>query len=314
MEKPVVIISACLLGQNVRHDGGNLNHKWLVEELSHHVTWRAICPELAMGLSSPREAMRLVYDGDAVESRLITSKTGEDLTELAREASKKLLVDWDDVCGVILAKKSPTCGVDPVKVYNLSTSIPDRKSAGIFAGEVALKFPHIPMIDSGRMHDFGERERFVKTVMTYARFKKMGKSTRELQRFHQQHKYMLMEHSHAHVSLLGKIAANSDKKSFDQQYLLYLEMLSLVLKINPTIKTRKNVLLHLFGYFKTKISSEEKKHFLESIEEYSSGLTPYITMVKMIEMFLNKYKNSYLDDQLYLSPYPKGLALRRGIL
>ncbi|GAB4020655.1 MAG: DUF523 and DUF1722 domain-containing protein [Bdellovibrio sp.] len=310
---PILGISACLLGAKVRHDGGAFTHHWLSDELSKFVQYENFCPEVAMGLGTPRETLRLVYDKATEQISLYAPKSKTDYTSKASETAKRIFADLNHLSGFILAKGSPSCGVEAVKLYNKKNDIPDTKGRGFFAQWLKDKYPFLPVVDSGRMHNPVEREKFIKYMMSYHRLKNLTPKISALQLFHQRHKYMLMEHSPGQVSDLGKIAGNSQKLDFGEVYLNYITLFSEVMRKDPTIKTRKNVFFHLLGYFKNDLETVEKDHFLEIVEDYSHGRTPYITLVNFLNLLIKKYKKEYLRDQFYLNPYPLELGLQKFV-
>jgi len=111
-------ISACLLGQQVRFDGGHKRDAFLTETFGRLVEWIPVCPEVECGLGTPREAMRLLRAERG--PRLVTMKTAKDLTaSMERFArSRVAALAAEDLSGYILKKDSPSCGLERVKVYD----------------------------------------------------------------------------------------------------------------------------------------------------------------------------------------------------
>ena len=145
-------ISSCLLGEKVRFDGGHKRDGFLTETLGPHVEWVPVCPEIEIGLGSPRESLRLVGDSDDVS--LVAPKSGTDLTSdmrrFARSWAKQ--VDRQDLCGFIFKKDSPSCGLHRVRVYG-TKGMPRRDGRGIFAHEVTDAHPLLPVEEEGRLSD-----------------------------------------------------------------------------------------------------------------------------------------------------------------
>lgn len=312
-QKPVLGISACLIGANVRFDGGAFTHKWIAHELSKYVQYESYCPEVAMGLGVPRDTLRLEYKSDTSKPKLIETKSGADLTNQVAPVAERIFKDLSGLSGFILAKNSPSCGVESVKLYNAKNKIPDAKGQGVFASELIKKEPFLPVVDSGRMHNPVEREKFVKHVMSYHRLKNINPKIKDLQAFHQKHKYMLMEYAPSEVSALGRIAGNSDKTDFEITYVNYITLFSEVMREQPTIKTRRNVFYHLLGYFKNDLDKTEKEHFLELIEQYANGLIPYVALTTHLNLYAKKYKKDYLIDQILFNPYPIEMGLQKFV-
>jgi uncharacterized protein YbbK (DUF523 family) len=159
-------ISACLLGQPVRFDGGHKRDPFLVESLGPFVAWVSVCPEVESGMDAPRESMRLVQVHR--EIRLLTNRTGEDKTDtMLSYATRRVdtLAD-DELCGFVLKKDSPTCGLERVKVYGTG-GVPARSGRGLFADALATRFPLLPLEEEGRLNDPRLRENFVERIFAY---------------------------------------------------------------------------------------------------------------------------------------------------
>ena len=134
-------ISACLLGQKVRYDGGHKRDAFLVEVFGRYVEWVPVCPEVEMGLGVPRDTLRVELQGDDI--RMIMPKTGADYTECMRTFAAQRLeaLAGEGLCGYILKKDSPSCGIERVRVYP-HDGMP-RKSGGIIRGGADAVFSPI---------------------------------------------------------------------------------------------------------------------------------------------------------------------------
>lgn len=164
-------ISSCLLGQEVRFDGGHKRDAFLVDTLGPQVEWVPVCPEVEMGFGTPREPLRLVRVADNA-IRMITTITGVDHTEtIATWASTRLEeLAREDLCGYVLKKDSPSCGMEHVKTYSAG-GIAERNGRGLFAAALMRRFPSLPVEDEGRLADPCNREDFIARVVAYARRK-----------------------------------------------------------------------------------------------------------------------------------------------
>lgn len=309
MEMPKIAVSSCILGNNVRYDGQNTFDSWIGNKLPLHFKLRAICPEMAMGMPVPREPVNIVLGADGVR-RMMGVKSKTDHTEVAIATSHRLIQDdLSDVCGVILQKKSPSCGVERVKLYNshYDLMITEKNSVrhrGLFATEVILKKPLLPVIDSGRMFDTNERENFLRRIMAYYRFHLLDGSIRDLQDFHARYKFVIMEHHQDHMRKLGKIAGNSNKYESQFVYNEYAELLFNTLKIIPTRKNQVNVFYHLIGFFKNNLASNEKKVIHQMIMDFYAGNLSYMVPLKMIEYLMLKEAQYYLKNHYYFDQFP----------
>ena len=313
--KPRLGISSCLLGENVRYDGGHQLDRFLRDTLGAFVEYVPVCPEVEIGLPVPREAMRLVGDPDS--TRLVTNRTGVDHTERMKGWARKRLdgLAPENLCGFIFKSRSPSSGMGGVKVYGES-GMPSGRAAGLFARALMDRFPLLPVEDDGRLHDAGLRENFIERVFAYARWRGFvgsGGRLRDLVDFHGRHKYLLMAHSPGHLRTLGRIVAGA--KGMKKQDLLdaYLPEFMAGLKLMATVKKNSNVLQHMLGYFKKQLGTDEKQEVLEVIGEYHDGLVPLIVPVVLFRHFVRKYDEPYLRGQHYLYPHPSELMLRNHV-
>jgi uncharacterized protein YbgA (DUF1722 family)/uncharacterized protein YbbK (DUF523 family) len=308
-------ISSCLLGENVRYDGGHKLDHLLRDTLGQFVQWVPVCPEVEYGLPVPREAMRLV--GNAENPRLVTRTTNVDHTDgMIKWAVKKLKdLEENDLCGFIFKSKSPSSGMRGVKVHS-SSRMSRSSGTGIFARSFINFFPYIPVEDDGRLQDPKIRENFIERVFVFRRWKDFmtGKpSVPGLVSFHTDHKLLVMAHSPKHLKTLGQIVAGVGKKASKNIFEEYFWVLMDGLRYFATAKKNVNVLQHMMGYFKKLLSSDEKKELIELINYYQKGLIPLIVPVTLIKHYAKKFDEPYLKKQCYLNPHPLELMLRNHV-
>lgn len=311
MERPKILVSSCILGNNVRYDGGNKYDSFIAKDLASYFELKLVCPELSMGLGVPREPVNLVKIANG-DIRMVSVKTKIDHTENAIATSKKLLADeGNDLSGAILQKKSPSCGVERVKLYNekddpllVSNTNPNQ---GLFAKELIATKPFLPVIDSGRFFDPDERENFLRRVMAYERFKKLDGSIAALQDYHARYKFVIMEHNQDNMRKLGNLAANSKNSSPIEVYQKYEELFFTTMMKIPSRKSRTNVYYHLIGFFKNIIEGQEKMIIHQMIDDYNKGILPYVVPYKMLELLINKHQQYYLKNHYFLDQFPKEL-------
>jgi len=315
MNKITLGISSCLLGNNVRYDGGHKLDHFLVDTLGQYVDWVPVCPEVECGLPIPREAMHLV--GDPEDPRLVTIRTGVDHTARMKRWAKKRTTELEkeELCGFVFKSRSPSSGMRGVKIYT-DAGMPNTTGSGIFAHAFMKQFPLLPVEDEGRMHDPGLRENFIERVFVYRWWQEYIRndgSLGGLVAFHTDHKYLVMAHSQKHYTALGKMVAAGKSARRDRLHADYLETLMEGLQLLATPKKNTNVLQHMAGYFKDKISAEEKKELLEVIVSYHDGLVPLIVPITLLKHYVRKYKEAYLSRQVYLNLHPLELMLRNHV-
>lgn len=313
MEKLKLGISSCLLGHKVRYDGGHKYDAWLVETLGQYVDYVPVCPEAGCGMSIPREALRLVGTKD--DYRLITVKTGIDYTDQMLEFSYETLkrLESEQLCGYVFKSKSPSSGMERVKVYPPHGGAAGKTGVGIWAREFMRAYPLLPVEEEGRLHDPVLRENFIERIFIMQRWWKMINSkprAGDLVKFHTIHKYLIMAHSPQHYREMGKLVAAIRDLPFKQVLMNYLELLMTACKRAATPSKNHNVLLHILGYFKNELEHFEKQELIRLIDQYKNGMIPLIVPVTLINHYVNKYNKAYLADQVYLNPHPMELKLR----
>jgi uncharacterized protein YbgA (DUF1722 family)/uncharacterized protein YbbK (DUF523 family) len=315
MKKIKVGISACLLGENVRYDGGHKLDRFLTDTLGQYMEYIPVCPEVECGLSIPRESMHL--EGNPDSPRLVTSRTNQDMTDrMVTWANKRVKeLEKEDLCGFIFKSHSPSSGMERVKVYN-EKGMPVKKGVGLFARIFMDHFPLLPVEDEGRLHDSKLRENFIERIFTLKRWREvlMGKESRGIVvDFHTCHKLLILSHSPKHSQLMGKIVARAEDIPIKELYKQYQTLLMECLQLKTTPKKNANVLMHMMGYFKEQLTSDEKKELLEILDSYRQESIPLIVPITLMNHYVRKYNQPYLKEQVYLNPHPLELQLRNHV-
>jgi uncharacterized protein YbgA (DUF1722 family)/uncharacterized protein YbbK (DUF523 family) len=305
-------ISSCLLGKKVRYDGRHKLDHFLADTLGRLVQFIPVCPELEAGFGVPRERMHL--EGDPTTPRLVTSITGQDVTDTMTgwAAGRLRELERENLCGFIFKSKSPSSGMERVAIVN-DKGMPARSGSGIFAGLFMKHFPLVPVEDEGRLHDPGIRENFIERVFTLRRWRDMmaAKPGRaELIAFHTTHKLLILSHSTVHYTQLGKIVAAVKSLPVSELFPYYQTFLTEALRLKATPAKHANVLEHMLGYFKKDLSPDEKQEMLDIITQYRKGLIPLIVPITLLSHYTRKYCQPYLSGQVYLNPHPVELQLR----
>ena len=308
-------VSECLLGKNVRYDGGHKLDHFIRDTLGEYVDFVPVCPEVECGMPVPREAMRLV--GDPESPRLITIRSGKDLTEqmLDWAATRVRELESEGLCGYIFKSNSPSSGMERVKVYN-EKGMPLKKGVGLFARAFMDHFPLLPTEEEGRLHDPRLRENFIESIFVFKRWREVKETafTRgNLVSFHTRHKLQIMSHGTVEYRAMGKLVASGRELTAENLYHAYERLLLRALRLKCTVKKHTNVLQHMMGYFKKRLSPDEKEELLEVIFDYHKGLTPLIVPVTLFNHYVRKYNEGYLRQQTYLNPHPTALKLRNHV-
>lgn len=313
MERIRLGISTCLLGEKVRYDGQHKLNRFLRDTLGQYVDYVPVCPEVECGLPVPREAMRLV--GDPAAPRLMTIRTGRDLTEQMQTWARGRLdeLDHENLCGYIFKSKSPSSGMERVKVYD-HNNVPHKVGSGLFAAAFMARFPLLPVEEDGRLNDPNLRENFIERIFVMQRWRDMiardGHSLGSLVDFHTRHKLLMLAHSPTHYRDMGRLVAQGKKLKARELFQRYQTRLMQGLRLQATAAKNANVLFHLMGYFKRDLTADEKQELRELIDRYRNGFIPLIVPITLIAHYVRRYRQPYLTNQVYLNPHPLELQLR----
>lgn len=309
--RPHIVISKCIEHANCRYDGSMISSGF-VRTLMPYVEFLPLCPEMAIGLPSPRESLRLVSSDGSI--KLLSYNLGTDRTDemlgYSKRIAKEILKFHPD--GFILKSRSPSCGNKDVKVYgDIGKAAPlPMKANGIFGGYMTDAFPGIMFEDEGRLLNFSIREHFYTFIFTLADYRENveGKGMKELVAFQSRNKYLFMAYSQSGLKKLGTLVANHEKKDFPTLSEEYLTQLRSMLSTTPSKSRHINVMLHIFGYFKNQLSSEEKAHFLDMLDMYRASRIPQSAVMAMLGSWGVRFKSEYLKGQTIFSSFPKELA------
>lgn len=304
-------ISSCLLGNEVRFDGGHKRDSYIVGTLSEYFDFVSVCPEEAIGLGTPREPIRLVKKQGGI--RVVGVKTvSRDVTEALRAYGEKKAREMTDISGYILKRASPSCGMERVKVYS-EEGMPVESASGRYAEAFMRAQPLLPVEEEGRLGDPVLRENFIVRVFVYHRWQSLvgdGLTPQRLVDFHTDHKYLLMAHDQDAYRRMGRLVAEAGTRSLDELACDYMQELMTALKKRANRRQHVNVLQHLFGYVSKHLSAEDRAEMTQLIEEYRQGLVPLIVPITLLKHHFRRYPDPYIDRQYYLTPHPKELMLR----
>jgi len=308
-------ISSCLLGENVRYDGGHKLDRFLRDTLGQYVQYVPVCPEVECGLGIPRESMHL--EGDPENPRLVTTRTGVDLTDRMKKWALKRVkeLESEDLSGFIFKSRSPSSGMERVNVFS-NKGQPVKRGVGIFARGYMEHFPDVPAEEDGRLNDPGLRENFIEAIFTLGRWRDLcreRKSVGNLVRFHTVHKLLLLSHSRKHYSEMGRLVAHGKAMAPSELYESYGNLLFQALKLKATRKKNTDVLMHAMGYFKKELSHVEKKELLGHLEMYRTEQVPLIVPLTLLKHYIMKYDQPYLKEQVYFHPHPLEVMLRNHV-
>lgn len=308
-------ISSCLLGREVRFDGGHKKDAFIDRVLSRYFEFVPVCPEVEIGLGIPRDPIRLERRKGRV--RVVGVKQPDlDVTGSLAECARGMVKDNGRLSGYIFKSKSPSCGMERVKVYDKTSGIPAMDGIGEFARVVMALWPDLPVEEEGRLNDPVLRENFIERVFTYERWQRLreaGLNAAAIVDFHTRHKLLIMSHSQQAYRELGREVAACGDEEPDRFGKRYIARLMTTLRVRATRKNHTNVLKHVQGFLKDRIDPEDKQELSEIIERYRTGQVPLVVPITLLNHHFRRHPNDYLQRQWYLNPHPPEMMLRNMI-
>lgn len=311
MDRIPVGISACLTGATVRHDGGHKRSRYCTDVLTEHFELMPMCPEAGAGFGTPRPAMHLVDRNGT--NRLEIIRSGDDVTDALQTWVERMVPELGVLRGFILTGKSPSCGMERIRVYSAGGHVQRRDASGLFAERLIQAWPMLPVEEEGRLQDPILRENFIERVFLFdewCRMRELGLSAASLIKFHSEHKFQLLAHCQATYRRLGPMLADLRKRPLDQLADQYISEFMLGMRKRINRGSHSNVMLHMLGFFRGKLDSVEKEALQTSIDDYLQGTVPLIVPMTLLRLASRKHPDAYLSRQRYLVPYPDALGLR----
>lgn len=305
--KPNVFVSQCLGFAKCRWNG-EIIHDAFVEKLKPFVKYASTCPECEIGLGVPRDPIRIVFQKDMY--RLMQLHTGRDVTGEMNDFAARYLDSLQDMDGFLFKDRSPSCGIKDVKVYpGIDPSASLKKSSGFFAAAVLNRFPHAAVETEARLTNLELREHFLTGIFTFARFRAAAEGFRikNLVEFHADNKLLLMAYSQKELKFMGNIVANKAGKEPKQIFKEYRDALSRAFAKKPSFTAAINVLMHGLGYFTKHLKPEEKRFFLNALEEYRREQVPLSVPVNILHSYMIRFDQDYIKRQTFLRPFPQAL-------
>ncbi len=307
-------VSSCLLGAEVRFDGGHKRDRFVTDQLGEFVEWTPFCPELEAGLGVPRPAMRLVEAEGA--PRLVETASGRDHTDALEDATARQIerIGALDLCGYVLKRGSPSCGMERTKVYR-ANAMPSHDGVGVFARALLARFPALPVEEEGRLNDPVLRENFIERVFAYRRLKDLfGGPWRsgDVVAFHTRHKLQLLAHSRSNYDALGRAVASVAATPQDAFEADYTRAFMQTMAIPATRGRNTDVLQHAAGHLKH-IDAGPRRELADLIHDYRNGFVPLVVPITMLRHHARVGSVAYLCGQTYLEPHPKELMLRNHV-
>lgn len=308
--KPLRVgISACLLGQEVRYNGGHKRSSLCIDLLAPVVEFVSFCPEQAAGFGTPRPAMHLRGHSEAPE--LVVVNGGEqDLSAQLESGYRKPMEHFGDLDGFVLMQKSPSCGLFRVKIYDQNGNLQQQQTTGLFAKALKQHFPLLPIEEEGRLHNPQLFDNFMLRVQAFSHFRHQvlaQPSQAALTAFHARYKYLLMAHNQGLTRSMGRFLATAHSMTLKQRCNSYQQQLMSCLVCIATRKGQTNALQHMLGYLRNSISNDARHLVAKSIEKFRLGHQPLHVPLGLLQHYAAQLDNDYLSQQVYFNPYPENL-------
>ena len=310
----LVGISACVLGDKVRFDGGHKRNHFVTEDLTEYFNFQPVCPEVGIGLPVPRPTIRLLKKLDQIH--LVDTKDANiDYTKAMLSFSEQQAERLKLLRGYIVCAKSPTCGLERVKLYMDNGNTIPGGAVGLYTKTLLEKMPWLPIEEDGRLNDPVLRENFVSRVFA---LEDLYQSTETLTRdslikFHSRYKLVLMAHSQPQYRELGQMVANIKEWDLNEFFKAYRLAFMMALTDRANHKNNTNVLMHIQGYLKRRLTTRQRQELSDIILKYRHGELPILAVLTLINHYLEEYPDPYLSSQVFLSPHPDKLKLRLGL-
>ncbi|MCY3825211.1 MAG: DUF523 and DUF1722 domain-containing protein [Nitrospinae bacterium] len=302
--KPVVVVSKCLEFEACRYNGERISASF-IERLVPHVRFRPVCPEVEIGLGTPRDPIRIYLQEE--KKALYQPNTQTHLTRKMNAFSRRYLEGLEEVDGFILKAKSPSCAVTDAKIF-LSPASGEHAALGpgLFAGAALERFGFAAFADETGLNDADVRASFLTRIFALAAFREARESGRidSLTRYHAENKLLFMAFEQETMREMGRIAANHEKHSFGEVASAYENALLRLLARTPGQASWVNALSHALGHLSEKISKKEKARFLDALQEYRAGKTPLSEPLEILEDWTARFGSEYLASQTIFEPYP----------
>ena len=239
---------------------------------------------------------------------------GEDITDKMTEFITPYIRGLSTLSGFIVCAKSPSCGMERVRLYDEMGNRGRKEGTGLFTGALMEAYPWLPVEEDGRLHDPVLRENFVERIFALNELNILranGLTRHGILSFHSRYKLQLLAHNQAGYREIGPFVASMHEwNDLEAFFVLYREKLMAILKKPSSRKNHTNVLMHIQGYFRNQLNTRQRGELRDVILNYSSGLLPILAPLTLLKHYLAEYPDRYLLTQNYFDPYPNDLALR----
>lgn len=300
MRKPKIVVSECLYGMKCRYDGQGYNDK-VIQSLKDYVDIQTVCPELAIGLSIPREPIRIEMNKENEEYRLIDYNSKNDYTNQMTEFSEEFINGLDDIDGFILKSRSPTCGLKDAKVYYRGNKCSIRSNEnGFFSQKIIDKYDYLPIENEGRLKNYNIRDNFFTRIF----FINNLKNNKNIIEFHKNNLLLLKSYDEESTNEVSDIL---NENRMEDQVHQYKEKVLNIVSNQRKKENKLSIIIKVFEKYKNMLNEEEINMFNGLIESYENQRIPFSTLEVVIKMYATRFKDKDILNQTFFYPYPENL-------
>lgn len=300
MRKPKIVVSECLYGTKCRYGGQGYNDK-VIQSLKDYVDIQTVCPELAIGLSIPREPIRIEMNKENEEYRLIDYNSKNDYTNQMTEFSEEFINGLDDIDGFILKSRSPTCGLKDAKVYYRGNKCSIRSNEnGFFSQKIIDKYDYLPIENEGRLKNYNIRDNFFTRIF----FINNLKNNKNIIEFHKNNLLLLKSYDEESTNEVSDIL---NENRMEDQVHQYKEKVLNIVSNQRKKENKLSIIIKVFEKYKNMLNEEEINMFNGLIESYENQRIPFSTLEVVIKMYATRFKDKDILNQTFFYPYPENL-------
>lgn len=300
MRKPKIVVSECLYGTKCRYDSQGYNDK-VIQSLKDYVDIQTVCPELAIGLSIPREPIRIEMNKENEEYRLIDYNSKNDYTNQMTEFSEEFINGLDDIDGFILKSRSPTCGLKDAKVYYRGNKCSIRSNEnGFFSQKIIDKYDYLPIENEGRLKNYNIRDNFFTRIF----FINNLKNNKNIIEFHKNNLLLLKSYDEESTNEVSDIL---NENRMEDQVHQYKEKVLNIVSNQRKKENKLSIIIKVFEKYKNMLNEEEINMFNGLIESYENQRIPFSTLEVVIKMYATRFKDKDILNQTFFYPYPENL-------
>jgi uncharacterized protein YbbK (DUF523 family)/uncharacterized protein YbgA (DUF1722 family) len=311
----ILRVSACLIGQAVRYDGGHKRDGFVANTLGRFADYVPVCPEEAAGLGVPRLPIRLV-GGPSGPRALVLGDPAADVTAKLEQVAARQVDVLAGIDGYILKSGSPSCGLEGVRVHDAPGRAPQRSGTGVFARILTARLPCLPVQDELGLSDDSLRDSFLTRVFARARWREATAGAlhrADLLRFHREHELLALDRSRCARGRLEGVLADLETDDVEAVGDRYLEALMSVLEEPVRREGQVKVMRHLVSRLRGRLGDADRRRLEASVRAFGDGEARLAAPMGLLRQAFRRYRDPHTEYHAYLHPYPDALRPSHGL-